>query len=376
MNRGQGSSLQLDIVAPGYEPVADLIAGMCEEDQDWAFQLFVRDPDGVALHATARSEVGASNIHLQASVSKGLAGLVVGSLVDRRLIDLEAPVASTWPQFAAHGKARITVAQALSHQAGLIGFRRPLGLASLEDGSAAADLAAQRPRWAPGSAHGYHSFTIGVIADELCRRATGDRIWQQFETLTGDAPAPDVWIRLPPSQHHRLVEVKVDPLPASDPTGSLADDAHAMLNSLGQGNRWLNNRDLVRAGSPAVSAVGSAAGIADSYARALGILGETPLFSAATLAAVGQLRAAGEDLVLSGESRYAVLFQKSRPAMDFGTADAIGHDGAGGGLGFADPRTGVAFGFTTPHARPPGGVDRRALAIAQRIRRIRLKAKT
>ncbi|MDQ4138266.1 MAG: serine hydrolase, partial [Actinomycetota bacterium] len=122
-----------------------------------------------------------------------------------------------------------------------------------------------------------------------------------------------------------------------------------------------------------VSGVGSARGLARAYAAAtIGSDGGPPLLSPGTVEEVSQLRTAGPDLVLGSETRFAVLFQKPHPGLDFGTARAFGHDGAGGALGFADPGTGIAFGYTTQRAPSPGGADRRAIAIVQAVRALRL----
>jgi CubicO group peptidase (beta-lactamase class C family) len=156
------------------------------------------------------------------------------------------------------------------------------------------------------------------------------------------------------------------------PTGSITDEATSQLDAMGTQNRWINSRELLGAGVPSVSGAGTARGLADAYAAALGLAGRTAVLTPDTVAAVTQLQTAGTDLVLGGESRYAVLFQKPTPARDFGTAAAFGHDGAGGALAFADPVTRVAFGYVTGRAPVPAGADRRALALAAEVRRIRL----
>lgn len=95
-------------------------------------------------------------------------------LVERGLLDLDAPVARYWPEFAAHGKDGIPVRWLLSHQAGLPAVRRPLPAAALYDWDAmTAALAAQEPWWEPGTGHGYHALTFGHLVGEVIRRASG-----------------------------------------------------------------------------------------------------------------------------------------------------------------------------------------------------------
>src|SRR5690348_10365484 len=128
---------------------------------------------GVADTATGR----AWEEHTMAVVfssTKGMAATCVHMLADRGLLDFNAPVATYWPQFAANGKEAITVAMALSHQAGLPLYQADLPTDGFPDFDLLANrLAAEAPVWEPGTAHGYHAITIGVIEGELVRRITG-----------------------------------------------------------------------------------------------------------------------------------------------------------------------------------------------------------
>jgi CubicO group peptidase (beta-lactamase class C family) len=367
------TELSVATVASGYEPVLDLLDEFGRDDPSWRFQLCVRDSDGTAIDAWRGEDYDPIAIHAQASTTKGIAGITVGLLVERGLLDLDQPLAELWPEFAAGGKSGITVAEALSHQAGLVGFSRPFTIGEVGEGHrAAADLAAQRPRWTPGRAHGYHSLTIGVLADELVSRLTGRRLADYYQSELADPEGIDFWIRLPRSQQGRVVPIEVPAAPKTVLTGSLADDANEVLNGLGTGNRWLNSAALRDAGIASVSGVGSARGLAGAYAAAIGAGGSQAALSRNAIAEMSQLRTTGPDLVLGNDTRYAVLFQKPHPGLDFGTADAFGHDGAGGALGFADPRTGIAFGYTTRRVPTPGGAARRAGARAPAIPRLRL----
>ena len=107
------------------------------------------------------------------SVGKGMAALCLWMLIDRGLVDLDAPVATVWPGFAKAGKAAITIRTLLAGKAGL------LYLDHAPDGSAydwetiIAAIEEQEPCWEPGTDHGYHSATAGYLFGEIVRRVDG-----------------------------------------------------------------------------------------------------------------------------------------------------------------------------------------------------------
>ena len=105
------------------------------------------------------------------STTKGVSSLALALAHSRGLLDYDAPVAAYWPEFAWRGKSGITVRQLLSHQAGLPVIDIPLTLADLADlDVVAAAIALQRPLWAPGTRHGYHTISLGWYEGELLRR--------------------------------------------------------------------------------------------------------------------------------------------------------------------------------------------------------------
>lgn len=360
-------------LSPGYLGIADLAQDMLADDPEWQFQLSVHDDSGIVIDMTSGDDYQDA-IHLQASTTKGIAGLVIGLLVDRGELDVQRRVAAVWPEFAAQGKGDVTIAQLLSHQAGLVAFGEEFSIAEIGHGrAAAADLARQVPRWAPGRLHGYHSLTIGPLVDELVFRATGTQLWEFYDREIAQPYGIDYWVRMPKSQSHRLVEVKTAATSASNiPRGTLTDAANRELEKLGGNNRWINSSELREAGIASVSGTGSAAGLARAYAAALGLGGIQPLFRSTTVERVAQLQVSGTDLILGANTSFAILFQKPRVDKDFGTSGAFGHDGAGGALGFADPITKVAFGYTTGSVPGAGGVDPRAIRFAQAVRAARL----
>jgi len=143
------------------------------------------------------------------SVTKLIAALLVARLNDAGRLRYEDPVASVWPAFAAAGKARVTVEEALSHQAGLSGFLDPMTPEDWYDWEGiCARLAAMAPLWPPTSASGYHPVTLGYLAGEIFRRVDGRTMGR---ALAEDLAAPyglDLFIGLPPSEDGRVAELE------------------------------------------------------------------------------------------------------------------------------------------------------------------------
>jgi CubicO group peptidase (beta-lactamase class C family) len=304
------------------------------------------------------------------SVSKGLGAICLGILIERGLIDPGAPVAELWPEFAAAGKARITVETVLSHRAGLIDVDGGLTWPELlDDERAAQRLAAQRPLWKPDTAWGYHSLTMGVLMNELCRRATGGRSIQDFYEHEVRAPRGiDFYLGLPEELEHRVAPVRVPTYPLSVPTApQLIDMMSGVILEPGL-EAVANSRTSHAAGLPAASGMASARGIAHLYAAVGSDLGDGRLLSDDTIAELGQVRSHGFDIVSGAPGRFGLVFQKPFHERPFASYRAIGHDGAAGALGFFDPHDGLAFGYTTDTPAPLGG-DRRADALADAIRR-------
>jgi CubicO group peptidase (beta-lactamase class C family) len=133
----------------------------------------------VDLWGGTRDEVGRpweeDTLALSYSTTKGVASTLVHILADRGLIDLEAPVARYWPEFAAAGKDAITVRMLLSHQAGLYDIRSIVDDARqmLDWDYMTRALAAAAPAHSPGAHHAYHGLTYGWLVGELVQRVSG-----------------------------------------------------------------------------------------------------------------------------------------------------------------------------------------------------------
>ena len=296
------------------------------------------------------------------SVGKGLLAASVARLAGQGLIDADAPVARYWPEFAAAGKAGVTVRQLLSHQAGVPAIRRPLAPGSALDWSLMTSvLAEEEPWWPPGSGHGYHVNTFGFAVGELIRRVTGMTPGTLLQCELAGPLAADVHIGLAASQHGRVAEFVWGQAAAaaSDPAApaAAADMAvRAYVNPPDfSGFGVVNTATWRSAEIPSANAHATAAGIARVYAAlaAGGTLDGYRAVDVSALAAAVEEQAYGEDLVLRRPSRFGLGFQLTHPERPLGRGPrCFGHFGAGGSVGFCDPDAGLAFGYVTNQMGP------------------------
>ena len=151
------------------------------------------------------------------SVTKTMLGLCALILTDRGELDLSAPVARYWPEFAACGKENVLVRHVLAHTSGLPDFDPPVAAADLYDWPAVTQrLAAQAPRWEPGALAGYHSLTQGFLAGEVVRRITGKPLGAFFAEEVAGPLGADFHIGLPAEHDHRVADLVAPP---SSPAG-------------------------------------------------------------------------------------------------------------------------------------------------------------
>lgn len=142
------------------------------------------------------------------SGSKGLTSTCVHLLAERGELDLDAPVARYWPEFARAGKSGVTVAMVLGHRSGVIAPRRAMEPEEVGDWDAVCEqIAAAAPWWTPGVAQGYHAGTFGFILGEVVRRVTGRTLSQYLRTEIAEPNGADVHIGLPDAQHGRCAEM-------------------------------------------------------------------------------------------------------------------------------------------------------------------------
>jgi CubicO group peptidase (beta-lactamase class C family) len=290
------------------------------------------------------------------STTKGITALCAHQLVERGELDLDAPVARYWPEFAESGKAELPVRYLLSHQAGLAAVSEPLQAEDLFDWRRMTRaLATQKPWWKPGTNHGYHALTYGWLVGEVIRRVTGMSVGRYVREHVAAPLSAEFWIGLPEELDGRTAELVQGPISteggpnlleiaAADPEGLVAKVfGNPPIFALSP-----NSREWRAAELPAANGHTTAHALARIYG-ALGNGGELEgvrLIGRDAIEAARVEQAYGQDLVLPLVTRIALGFMLGPANEPLGpNPRAFGHAGAGGSLGMADPEAKLGFGY-------------------------------
>jgi len=288
------------------------------------------------------------------STTKAMAALCLHLLADRGRLDLDAPVARYWPEFAQAGKQALPVHWLLSHRAGLAALRPPLPTQALFDWQRMTDaLAAESPWWEPGSRSGYHAMTYGFLVGEVLRRIDGRTLGAFFRDEVAGPLGADFWIGLPAAEDARVAEMVPPSAAALAAAGAAAQPAPDSLLAKVMGNPALaptaaNLPAWRRAEIPAANGHGNARSVARVMAALAcgGALGGTRLLSEDALARATAEQCSGQDLVLGVPMRWGQGFMLASDALPLGPSRrAFGHGGWGGSLGVADPEGRVSWAY-------------------------------
>ncbi|MCM3806044.1 beta-lactamase family protein [Streptomyces sp. DR7-3] len=324
------------------------------------------------------------------SVTKGVAAAVPLLLHQRGQLDLDGRVSTYWPEFKAAGKERVLVRHLLAHRTGVPVLDTPLTPGQAIDGiSGALAVAAQRPVWEPGTAHGYHAQTYSWLLGELVRRVTGRTIGRWIAEEIARPLGLDLWLGLPEEQRGRVGRIAaVEPpaAPASagprlrpkrsvaeayrDPE-SLTRRAFAAITPVPDEN----DPAYLAAELPASGGVATAEALARFYAALIGPLPSARtvrsggrLFAPATLTMARTEESAGPDQVLVVGTRFGLGYMLHGPACPLLGPGSFGHPGRGGSLAFADPEARIGFAYVTNGMRRGVTADPRAQALVRAVR--------
>jgi CubicO group peptidase (beta-lactamase class C family) len=311
------------------------------------------------------------------SATKGPTATCALLLWERGLLDLDAPVAQVWPEFAAAGKEAITTRHLLTHQAGLPIFDEPITFTECHDPDfVAARLAAQAPHWEPGTAHGYHPLTWGWLVGEVVRRVSGRSVGAM---VAGELAGPlglDLWVGLPPEREAsvaRLAPGRFDLAAMSPDDPGLTFVAaimdiesltfRAFANPPGQLDvESFNAPELHQAEWPAANGIATARALATFY----GELALDRILSSKTLDEASRPQVSGPDKVLAVDTSFGLGYSLHSVMTAHGE-HGFGHEGAGGSVAFADRSRGVGFAYVMNQLTATLGADRRARRLVEAV---------
>lgn len=349
-------------VAPGFEPVREAFTRNFAEHGEVgaACCVYLRGEPVVDIHggladaATGRAWQ-ADTLQLVFSATKGVTAACVLLLVERGALDLDAPVARYWPEFAANGKSAIPVRWLLSHRAGLAAIEGDFTLdEALSWEPVVAALAAQAPLWEPGTKHGYHLRSYGWLLGELVRRVDGRTVGRFLADEIAGPLGLDLWIGLPAEQEHRVSTIVPPAPPAPEmqevmaklfAPDTIAGRAFSGPSNLFHYDDMWNRRALHAAELPSSNGIATARALARLYAALVGEVDGVRLLRPETVAAARTTQSEGGDAVLYLPTRFGLGFMLPPALCPSAAPSAFGHPGAGGSLALGDPERGVGFAY-------------------------------
>ncbi|AWE48767.1 serine hydrolase domain-containing protein [Streptomyces nigra] len=313
------------------------------------------------------------------STTKGPTALCAHILADRGLLDLDAPVADHWPEFAAAGKEGVLVRHLLAHRAGLPGLREPHSLEQLYDWEATTGrLAATEPWWTPGTASGYHALTYGFLVGEVVRRVSGLLPGAFLEREVTGPLGVDFTIGLPEKESGRAAELVQPPAgpegegpaaPAALPPVALAALANPAVGAEQAGTAAWRAAEI-----PAANGHGTARAVAALYGILAGggSYGGLRFLSPEAAERVREGQGSCRDLVLGAglghDTEIGLGLWLSGADGSYGpNPRAFGHDGFGGSCGLADPEAGVSMGYVMNRMGPHIADDPRKMTLVDAV---------
>jgi len=372
-------------VAPGFEPILEAFEQGFAGRPDMGAALAIRHrgqtvarlwggvADGRSGRPWAEDTLG-----VIFSCTKGVMSLIIARLVEQGLVDYDAPVARYWPEFAAGGKARISVREALSHRAGLLAPRVGLSTEQMLDWTYVTGLlAAQEPVFAPDSGYAYHALTHGWLTGEIVRRVTGLMPGDYLAAQIAGPLGASVYIGLPPAREPDVAHLVSYPgQPATDLPPPPEPNWPLLATTLGGAlpptliseTGGFNDPRLHAAQIPGAGGIATADGLATIWSAAVTETNGIRLTGDAVIERA-TAEVSGGPGIYPGPApyyRWGMGFMLDAEARRLLTPRSFGHDGAGGQVAFADPEQKVGFAYLTN--RMEGYPDDRGNAVVRALR--------
>lgn len=367
------------LVADGFERVAEEFSRNFSERGEVGAGVAVYvggecvvDLTGGTVGESDDTPYGADALQMVYSTTKGATAACAHLLVQRGLLDLDAPVAEYWPEFAAQGKGEVPVRWLLSHRVGLPDVDRPMTVDEALAWDPVIDaLAASAPLWEPGTQHGYHAVTFGWLVGELVRRVSGRSLGTFFAEEVAAPLDLEFTIGTPEPLHDRIVPVipmgapeglDLGAMTSPDGEGSPPDMLQMLDMLMGPGNLigraltapggafadqavW-NTPALWQAELGAANGITNARSLARFYASMVGEVDGVRLLSEETVRQAIEPQVSGPDAVLMFPIPFGLGYMREAPGMlSLGGPGGFGHYGAGGSVGLADVDRGFSIGY-------------------------------
>jgi len=312
------------------------------------------------------------------SCTKGLISILTAQFVEAGILKYQDRVSKYWPEFGSHGKAEITIAEALSHKAGLAAPISDVSPVEVLDWDFMTNLLAnQEPLWSPGTGHAYHAITHGWLVGEVLRRVSGKNLGQLIKDQISEPLAADVWLGLPSELLERVATMRaadsLRELTKVQQEESIKTGFDLSIRSMTLGTAFppelvspsgaFNSAEVQTAEIGSAGGIATASGLAKVWSSTVTLTEGRRLISPGTLAQAVEIQAKGQPVWNSPEPwpRYGMGFQLDSEARRYLSSAGFGHDGAGGQVSFADPINNVGFAYLTNEMEALG--DTRATAV-------------
>lgn len=307
------------------------------------------------------------------STTKTMTFMAALMLADRGLLDLNAPVAHYWPEFAANGKAEIPVKHLLSHSAGLPGFSHRFSTAELYDWQTVIDdLAAQAPWWEPGTQSGYHAITQGFLIGEIVRRITGQSFGTWFQQNIAVPTGADFHIGVDPVDFPRLANMIPDPSAQGGLLGPMAPDSMTarVFGSVDLPTGTDNSPGWRQAEIPAANGHGNARSVvrAQTAMANEGVAFGQQLLSPAGANRSREVLLESTDLVLMFPVKFAMGYAYGSPWLPLcPNPNAIWWAGAGGSTIVVDKDNRICLSYVMNQMKSAMVGDERGASLAEAL---------
>ena len=300
------------------------------------------------------------------SATKGVVAALALRLLGAGVIELDAPLAEVWPEFAAHGKAKVTLEHALTHAAGIPQMPDGVTPEVMCDWDRMCGLVADlEPLWKPGTQVGYHAYTYGWMVGEALRRSArtdasvGELVRELIALPSG---APDFWIGTPVSEHPRIVTLYKEPRPAGAAAGLIG---RSLPSHLATGQDIFGRRDVRECCYPAAGGITTARSLATVFAAlaADGTANGTQIVRAEWIENAARARWDETDVVLGerlgkGLGYYVSSESNHEQGAPFESGQRVfGHPGSGGSIAWADRALRTGFAITRSRMTTAGWHD-------------------